>query len=66
LSGGCKRQLVDPRDLRQSSALDEELIFRGEVTALLFTISDISQTPTRIEALLGGGDEDGEEEADES
>jgi hypothetical protein len=44
--------------------MDEELISRGEITALLFTISDISQTLTRIEALLRGGDEDGEEEAE--
>ncbi len=44
--------------------MDEELISRGEITALLFTISDIAHSLSKIEALLGGGDEDGEEEAE--
>jgi hypothetical protein len=42
--------------------VDEELVSRGEVVALLFGVSDISETLLRIERLLG--DEDGEE-ADE-
>jgi hypothetical protein len=42
------------------------LIHRSEVTALLFGISDIVVSLGRIEILLGGGEEDGEEEADES
>jgi hypothetical protein len=41
----------------------EELINRDETVALLFTVSDIHLTPTRIETLLEG-DDDGEEEAD--
>jgi len=39
-------------------------IERDEVIALLFNVSDIAVTLTRIERLLGG--EDAEEEADES
>jgi hypothetical protein len=39
------------------------LIERNEIVALLFNVSDISVTLTRIEELLRGGDE--EEEADE-
>jgi hypothetical protein len=42
----------------------EPLIERSEVVALLFNVSDIAVTLTRIEALLG--EDDGEEEADES
>jgi hypothetical protein len=44
--------------------MDEELISRGEIVALLFGVSDIAKSLRRIEILLGG-DEDGEEEADE-
>jgi hypothetical protein len=39
------------------------VIQRAEVVALLFNVSDIAVTLTRIERLLGGDDE--EEEADE-
>jgi hypothetical protein len=39
------------------------LIERDEVVALLFNVSDIVQTLTRIERLLE--EDDGEEEADE-
>ena len=47
--------------------MDDELIYREEVSALLFNVSDIAHSLARIEAaLLGGGDEDDEEEADES
>jgi hypothetical protein len=41
----------------------EPVIERDEVVALLFNVSDIAVTLTRIERLLGG--DDGEEEADE-
>ena len=44
--------------------MDEELIVRGEIVGMLFTITDIARSLGRIEGLLGGG-EDGEEEADE-
>jgi hypothetical protein len=42
----------------------DELIEREEVVDLLFNVSDIAVTLTKIERLLGG--DDGEEEADES
>jgi hypothetical protein len=45
--------------------VDEELISRREVAALLFNVSDIAESLAAIEALLGGGESDGEEEADE-
>jgi hypothetical protein len=41
----------------------EPIIDRDEVVALLFNVSDIAVTLTRIERLLGG-EENGEEEAD--
>jgi hypothetical protein len=42
----------------------EELIYREEVIALRFNVSDIADTLDRIERLLGG--DDGEEEDDGS
>jgi hypothetical protein len=42
--------------------MDEELITRPDVAALLFNVSDIAVTLRSIEGLLGGEDE--EEEAD--
>ena len=44
--------------------MSELLIERNEVVALLFNVSDIAVTLTRIEALLREED-DGEAEADE-
>jgi hypothetical protein len=44
----------------------DELINRGEVVALLFTVSDIARVLERIERLLGGDDDGEEEEADRS
>ena len=44
--------------------MPEPPIERAEFVALLFNVSDIAVTLTKIERLLGG--EDGEEEADES
>ncbi len=41
----------------------EPLIERDEIVGLLFNVSDIAVTLTKIERLLGGRDE--EEEADE-
>jgi hypothetical protein len=41
----------------------EPALERDEVIALLFNVSDIAVTLTKIERLLGG--DDGEEEADE-
>jgi hypothetical protein len=41
----------------------EPVIERKEVVALLFNVSDIAVTLTKIERLLG--EDDGEEEADE-
>jgi hypothetical protein len=43
--------------------MPEPAIERAEVVALLFNVSDIAVTLTKIERLLGG--DDGEEEADE-
>jgi hypothetical protein len=42
----------------------DAVIERAGVVALLFNVSDIARTLGRIEQLLGG-EEDGEEEADE-
>ena len=43
----------------------EQLIYREEIVALLFNVSDVVKSLRKIEVLLGGG-EDGEEgEADE-
>jgi hypothetical protein len=47
----------------QARVVDEELISRAEVAALLFNVSDIAVTLAKIETLLG--EDDGEEETDE-
>jgi len=39
--------------------VDDSVISRAEVTALLFNVSDIVQSLARVEKLLGG-DDDGE------
>jgi hypothetical protein len=44
--------------------MSEPLIERDEIVALLFNVSDIAVTLTKIERLLSEG-ENGEEEADE-
>lgn len=44
------------------ATMDDLLIEREEVVALLFNVSDIVAAVTSIERLLGG--DDGEEEAD--
>jgi hypothetical protein len=44
--------------------VDEDLIDRGEVTGLLFNVSDIAESLRQIKRLLEGND--GEEETDES
>jgi hypothetical protein len=43
--------------------VDEELISRGEVAALLFNVADVARSLERIEKLLA--EDDGEEEADD-
>lgn len=43
--------------------MTDPVIDREEVVALLFNVSDIAVTLTKIERLLG--EDDGEEEADE-
>jgi hypothetical protein len=43
--------------------VDDALIYREEVAALLFNVSDMAASLEAIEALLGGDDEP-EEEAD--
>lgn len=47
-----------------ASPIDERFITRDEVVALLFNVSDIAASLSRIEELLGG--DNGEEEADGS
>ena len=48
---------------RHGLVVDESLIERAEIVALLFNVSDINATLVRIEELLQ--EEDGEEEAAE-
>jgi hypothetical protein len=48
---------------RHAVCVADPLIERAEVVALLFNVSDIAVTLTKIERLLG--EDDGEEEADE-
>ena len=52
--------------LGRAVAVPEKLIDRDEVVALLFNVSDIAVAAYDIENLLRGGEDDGEEEADES
>ena len=51
---------------KQSVAMAEPVIERDEAVALLFNVSDIVMALERIERILSGGDDDGEEEVDES
>jgi hypothetical protein len=50
---------------KNAPAVTEPVIEREEVVALLFNVSDIAATLSRIERLLEEGD-DGEEETDGS
>jgi hypothetical protein len=53
-------------ELGKGLVVPEKLIDRDEVVALLFNVSDIAVAAYNIENLLRGGEDDGEEEADES
>jgi hypothetical protein len=57
------QRIAAPRTATQAVLVSDPLIERAEVVALLFNVSDIAVTLTKIERLLGG--DDGEEEADE-
>ena len=46
--------------------MEEALIYRDEVVQLLFSVSDIALSLKNIEAMLEGGDDGEEEEADGS
>jgi hypothetical protein len=48
---------------REACAIDENMISRDDIVALLFNVSDVARALERIEALIGG--DDGEEETDE-
>jgi hypothetical protein len=55
---------VAARSAGQAVAVAEPVIDRDEIVALLFNVSDIAMALTKIERLLGG-EQNGEEEADE-
>ena len=55
-----KGHLALARDSLKAPAIDERLITREEVVALLFNVSDIARLLERIQALLRG--DDGEED----
>jgi hypothetical protein len=55
-------RIAAPSTATQAVLVSDLLIERAEVIALLFNVSDIAVTLTKIERLLGG--DDGEEEAD--
>jgi hypothetical protein len=57
------QRIAPPSTATQAVLVSDPLIERAEVIALLFNVSDIAVTLTKIERLLGG--DDGEEEADE-
>jgi hypothetical protein len=56
-------RIATPRAEPQALEVDDALIHRAEVIALLFSVRDIAVTLSRIERLLE--EDDGEEEADE-
>ena len=61
----CPDQALAPDStVANSLVVDEPVIERAEVVALLFNVSDIVTSLRRIELLLG--EDDGEEEADGS
>lgn len=57
-------RIADWPQCTQASVVSEPLIERAKIVALLFNVSDIAATLTKIEDLLKEED-DGEEEADE-
>jgi len=57
------QRIAAPTAATQPVLVSDPLIERAEVIALLFNVSDIAVTLTKIERLLGG--DDGEEEGDE-
>jgi len=54
-----------PEASGEATRMEEELIYRAEVAALLFNVADMARSLERVELSLGGED-DGEEETDES
>ena len=60
-----QEHLALPIERSKACEIDEEVINRAEVTALLFNVSDMARSLERIEALIGGDDGE-EEEADQS
>ena len=60
---GLNRRIGGARADRNAPVVPEPIIERTEVVALLFNVSDIAVTLTKIERLLG--EDDGEEEVDE-
>lgn len=56
-------RLAPPRTREHALVVSDVPIERAEVVALLFNVSDIAVTLTKIERLLG--EDDGEEETDE-
>ena len=58
--------LLEYESTSKLHGVSEPLIERQEVVALLFNVSDIAITLTRIERFLTEDEDDGEEEADES
>jgi hypothetical protein len=56
-------RIAAPRAEPQAVEVDKALIERAEVVALLFNVSDIAVTLSRIKRLLE--EDDGEEEANE-
>lgn len=61
---GLDRPLVPLLHAGNAFGVDQPVIERDEVVALLFNVSDIARVLDRIEILLGG--DGGEEETDES
>jgi hypothetical protein len=57
--------LAPPIGRSKACQIDESLISRDEIVALLFNVSDVARSVERIEASLRGDDGE-EEEGDES
>ena len=51
--------------LREAAEIDEDLISRDEVVALLSNVSNMARSLDRIESFLGGDDGEEEETTDE-
>ena len=62
-SPGCNRHLAPPQHIRHRGSVDEEQgIYRGEVSSIMFALADIMVDVRTILGSVRGDDDEAEEE----